>query len=281
MKFVSFRAGGAALYGLVEGNRVVDLTQRLKYPDLKALITADAFAEAGRAAKGAPADYALDQIAFDPVIPNPGKIICVGLNYQEHRNETGMTTHPLPATFIRWADTQIGHLEPMIRPRASEQLDYEAELAVIIGKGGRNIRESEAAAHICGYSCYNEGSIREFQRHASQWTPGKNFVGTGAFGPFLVTPDEVGPLEGKKIQTRLNGNVEQSSTLDMMIYGPNKLIEYFSSFTPLSAGDVIVSGTPGGVGWVRKPPLWMKPGDVCEIEIDGVGLLRNPIVAED
>lgn len=281
MKFVSFRAGGAARYGLVEGNRVIDLTKRLKYADLKALITADAFAEAGRAAKGVTADYALDQIAFDPVIPNPGKIICVGLNYQEHRNETGMTSHPLPATFIRWADTQIGHLEPMIRPRASEQLDYEAELAVIIGKGGRNVLESQAAAHICGYSCYNEGSIREFQRHASQWTPGKNFPGTGAFGPFLVTPDEVGELAGKKIQTRLNGNVEQSSTLDMMIYGPTKLIEYFSGFTPLSPGDVIVSGTPGGVGWVRKPPLWMKPGDVCEVEIDGVGLLRNPIVAED
>ena len=281
MKFVSFRAGGAARYGLVEGNRVIDLTKRVKYADLKALITADAFGEAGRAAKGATADYALDQIAFDPVIPNPGKIICVGLNYQEHRNETGMTSHPLPATFIRWADTQIGHLEPMIRPRASEQLDYEAELAVVIGKGGRNIPESEAAAHICGYSCYNEGSIREYQRHASQWTPGKNFPGTGAFGPFLVTPDEVGELAGKKIQTRLNGKVEQSSTLDMMIYGPTKLIEYFSNFTPLSPGDVIVSGTPGGVGWVRKPPLWMKPGDVCEIEIDGVGLLRNPIVAED
>lgn len=281
MKFVSFRAGGAARYGLVEGNRIVDLTRRLKYPDLKALITADAFAEAGRAAKGATTDYALDQIAFDPVIPNPGKIICVGLNYQEHRNETGMTSHPLPATFIRWADTQIGHLEPMVRPRASEQLDYEAELAVVIGKSGRNIKEGEAAAHICGYSCYNEGSIREFQRHASQWTPGKNFPGTGAFGPFLVTPDEVGALEGKKIQTRLNGNVEQSSTLDKMIYGPNKLIEYFSTFTKLSPGDVIVSGTPGGVGWVRKPPLWMKPGDTVEVEIDGVGLLRNPIVTED
>lgn len=281
MKFISFRARGAARYGVVDGNRVVDLTTRLKYPDLKALIVADAFAEAGRAAKGATADFTLDEIAFDPVIPNPGKIICVGLNYQEHRNETGMTSHPLPATFMRWADTQIGHLEPMVRPRASEQLDYEAELAVVIGKGGRYIRERDAAAHICGYSCYNEGSIREFQRHASQWTPGKNFPGTGAFGPFLVTPDEVGELEGKKIQTRLNGKVEQSSTLDMMIYGPNKLIEYFSVFTPLSPGDVIVSGTPGGVGWVRQPPLWMKAGDVVEVEIDGVGLLRNPIVAED
>lgn len=281
MKFVSFRAGGAARYGLVDGSRVIDLTTRLKFPDLKSLIVADAFAEAGRAAKGATADFALDEIAFEAVIPNPGKIICVGLNYQEHRNETGMTSHPLPATFIRWADSQIGHLEPMVRPRASEQLDYEAELAVIIGKGGRYIRERDAAAHICGYSCYNEGSIREFQRHSSQWTPGKNFPGTGAFGPFLVTPDEVGELAGKKIQTRLNGKAEQSSTLDMMIYGPSKLIEYFSVFTQLSPGDVIVSGTPGGVGWVRQPPLWMKAGDIVEVEIDGVGLLRNPIVAED
>jgi len=281
MKFVSFRAGGAARYGLVEGNRIVDLTRRLKYPDLKALIVADAFAEAGRAAKGATADFTLDQIVFDPVIPNTGKIICVGLNYQEHRNETGMTDHPLPATFIRWADTQLGHLAPMVRPRASEQLDYEAELAVIIGKGGRYIKASEAAAHICGYSCYNEGSIREYQRHSSQWTPGKNFPATGAFGPFLVTPDEVGELAGKRIQTRLNGKTEQSSTLDMMIYGPHKLIEYFSGFTPLSPGDVIVSGTPGGVGWVRQPPLWMKAGDIVEVEIDGVGLLRNPVVAED
>jgi 2-keto-4-pentenoate hydratase/2-oxohepta-3-ene-1,7-dioic acid hydratase in catechol pathway len=281
MKFISFRTGGAARYGVVSGNKVIDLTPRLKHADLKALIAADARKEAERETKGAAADFTLDQIAFDPVIPNPGKIICVGLNYQEHRNETGMTSHPLPATFIRWADTQIGHLAPMVRPRASEQLDYEAELAVIIGKGGRNIGERQAATHIWGYSCYNEGSIREFQRHSSQWTPGKNFPGTGAFGPFLVTPDEVGELAGKKIQTRLNGNVEQSSTLDMMIYGPLKLIEYFSSFTPLSPGDVIVSGTPGGVGWVRKPPLWMKPGDVVEVEIDGVGLLRNPIVAED
>ena len=281
MKFVSFRAGGKARYGLVDGDRVVDLTPRLKQPDLKSLIAADGFAEAARAAKGATADFTLGQIAFDPVIPNPDKIICVGLNYQEHRNETGMTSHPLPATFIRWADTQIGHLAPMVRPHASEQLDYEAELAVIIGKGGRNTKENAAAAHICGYSCYNEGSIREYQRHASQWTPGKNFPGTGAFGPFLVTPDEVGALEGKRIQTRLNGKVEQSSTLDMMIYGPSKLIEYFSNFTPLSPGDVIVSGTPGGVGWVRKPPLWMKPGDIVEVEIEGVGLLRNPIAAEE
>jgi 2-keto-4-pentenoate hydratase/2-oxohepta-3-ene-1,7-dioic acid hydratase in catechol pathway len=281
MKFVSFRAGRAAHYGIVSGNAVIDLTPRLKHPDLKALIAADAFAEAAREAKGATPDFKLDQITFDPVITNPGKIVCVGLNYHEHLNETGLGKHPYPSIFTRWADTQVGHLQPMIRPKGSDNFDYEAELVVVMGKGGRYIKEADAIKQAAGFSCYNEGSIRDFQRHTSQWTPGKNFPDTGAFGPFLVTPDEVGELKGKKIQTRLNGKVEQSSTLDMMIHSPAKLIEYISSFTALSAGDVIVTGTPGGVGWVRTPSLWMKPGDSVEVEIDGVGLLKNTIVLEE
>jgi 2-keto-4-pentenoate hydratase/2-oxohepta-3-ene-1,7-dioic acid hydratase in catechol pathway len=281
MKFVSFRAGGAARYGLVRGNDVIDLSGRLKYPDLKALIAADAAAEAEREANGAKADFQLDRLTFDPVIPNPGKIICIGLNYQEHANETGFARQAEPPVFIRWADTQIGHLADVIRPDVSEQLDYEGELAAVIGKGGRHIREEDAAKHIFGYACYNEVSVRDYQRHASQFTPGKNFPATGAFGPVLVTADEVGALKGKKIQTRLNGETVQSSTLDMMISSPARLIAYLSSFTPLAPGDVIVTGTPSGVGWVRTPPLWMKPGDVTEVEIDGVGLLRNKIVAEE
>ena len=281
MKFVSFRAGGAARYGLVRGKEVVDLTSRLKYPDLKALIGAGAAAEAEREAKSAKADFSVDQISYDPVIPNPGKIICIGLNYSEHANETGMTRNAHPPVFIRWADTQVGHLGDVIKPDDSEQLDYEGELAVIVGKGGRYIPESEAAGHIFGYSCYNEVSVRDYQKHASQFTPGKNFPASGAFGPFLVTADEVGTLKGKTIQTRLNGETVQSSTLDMMISSPARLIAYLSTFTPLSPGDVIASGTPGGVGWVRTPPLWMKAGDVAEVEIEGVGLLRNKIVAED
>ena len=280
MKFLSFRAGGAAHYGVVDGNDVVDLTPRLKYPDLKALIAADASAEAEREVKGAPADFTLEQITFDPVIPKPSKIICLGLNYEAHLNETGMTKHAYPTIFTRWADTQVGHLQPLIKPRNSDKFDYEGELAVIIGKGGRHIAEADAMNHIAGYSCYNEASVRDFQRHASQFTPGKNFPGTGAFGPFLVTRDEMGALAGKKIQTRLNGDTLQSSTLDMMIFPPSRLIEYISSWTALAPGDVIVSGTPGGVGWVRKPPLWMTPGDSIEVEIDGVGLLKNNIVAE-
>jgi 2-keto-4-pentenoate hydratase/2-oxohepta-3-ene-1,7-dioic acid hydratase in catechol pathway len=280
MKFLSFRAGRSAHYGLMDGNKVVDLTPRLKYPDLKALIAADARVEAERAAKGAAADFALDQIAFDPVIVNPAKIIAVGLNYDEHINETKMAKPAYPTIFTRWADTHVGHLQPLIRPRDSDNFDYEGELVVIIGKGGRRITQADAMNHVAGYSIYNEGSIRDYQRHASQFTPGKNFPATGSFGPYLVTPDEVGQLAGKKIQTRLNRDTVQSSTLDMMIFPPPRLIEYISIFTPLAPGDVIITGTPGGVGWVRKPPLWMKAGDKVEVEIDGVGVLKNNVIAE-
>jgi 2-keto-4-pentenoate hydratase/2-oxohepta-3-ene-1,7-dioic acid hydratase in catechol pathway len=281
MKFLSFRAGGTARYGVADANNVIDLSSRLRYPDLKALIAADGFAEAARAAKGALADFTLAQITFDPVITDPGKIVCVGLNYHEHLNETGLAKHAYPSIFSRWADTQVGHLRPLIRPRNSDNFDYECELAVIIARSGRHIAEADALNHVAGYSCYNDASVRDFQRHSSQWTAGKNFPGTGAFGPFMVTTDEVGELKGKKIQTRVNGNRMQSSTLDMMIFSVPQLIAYISSFAPLSPGDVIVTGTPGGVAWVRIPPPWMKPGDTVEVEIDGVGLLKNTIVAED
>jgi 2-keto-4-pentenoate hydratase/2-oxohepta-3-ene-1,7-dioic acid hydratase in catechol pathway len=280
MKFLSFRAGGAARYGLVDGNDVVDLTVRLKHPDLKSLIEADAAAEAASAAKGASADFTLDQITFDPVIPNPGKIICVGLNYEGHRKETGMTQHKFPNFFARWADTQVGHLQNIVKPLDSDQLDWEGEMAVIVGKGGRYIPQAQAMDHIFGYSCYNEASLRDYQKHSSQFTPGKNFPGTGAFGPHMVMRDAMGDITGKKIQTRLNGENVQSATLDMMIFPPTRLVEYISSFTPLSPGDVIVSGTPEGVGWVRKPPLWMKEGDVVEVEIDNIGIVRNSIINE-
>ena len=281
MRFVSFRASGRARYGIVVGNGIVDLTTRRSEPDLKSLIASGGLAEAGKTYAGNKPDFALDAIEFDPVIPNPSKIICIGLNYHEHRNETKMTGDAYPAIFLRFADTQIGHLQKVILPKASETLDYEAELALIIGKTGRHIKERDAMSYVAGFSCYNDVSVRDYQRHASQWTPGKNFPATGPFGPCLVTPDEVGELAGKKIQTRLNRDTVQSSTLDMMIFPPAKLIEYISTFTPLYPGDVIATGTPGGVGWVRKPPLWMKPGDTVEIDIEGVGILRNTIVAED
>jgi 2-keto-4-pentenoate hydratase/2-oxohepta-3-ene-1,7-dioic acid hydratase in catechol pathway len=259
----------------------VDLTTRRSEPDLKSLVAAGGLTAAAKAHGGDKPDFRLDAVQLDPVIPNPSKIICIGLNYHEHRNETRMTGDAYPAIFLRFADTQLGHLDAIVRPKGSEQLDYEAELALIIGKGGRYISQSDAASHIAGYACYNDVSVRDYQRHASQWTPGKNFPGTGPFGPFLVTPDEVGELAGKKIETRLNRDTVQSSTLDMMIFPPPRLIEYISTFTELYPGDVIATGTPGGVGWVRKPSLWMKPGDTVEVEIEGVGLLKNNIIAEE
>jgi 2-keto-4-pentenoate hydratase/2-oxohepta-3-ene-1,7-dioic acid hydratase in catechol pathway len=277
MKFLSFQAGGTARYGVVNGNDVIDLTPRLKYPDLKALLAADAIAEASRAAKGGTADFTLDQIVFAPLITDPGKIICVGLNYEDHRVETGMPKHSHPAVFTRWADSQIGHLAPMVKPPGSEQLDYEAELAVVIGKGGRYIKESDAASHIAGYSCYNDGSIRDYQRHASQFTPGKNFPGTGAFGPWLVTRDEIADTNQLILTTRLNGEVMQQASVANLIFTIPVIIEYLSAFSPLLPGDVIATGTPGGVGDRREPPLYMKDGDVVEVEIDRVGILRNTV----
>ncbi len=211
------------------------------------------------------------------MIPNPGKIVCVGLNYEEHRVETGRDKTENPALFLRVPDSQIGHLAPMLRPRESTMLDYEAEIALVIGKRGRRISQEDSWDHIAGYACYNDGSVRDWQRHTVQWTAGKNFVGTGAFGPWMVTADEIPPKTLLTLSCRLNGERMQHATTDMMIFKFPKLIEYISAFTPLEPGDVIVSGTPGGVGSRRTPPIWMKPGDTVEIEIDKVGVLRNKI----
>ena len=282
MKLVSFRAKGAAHYGVVSGNGIVDLSPRLgsRYADIKALIAANALAEAEKAAKGASADFKLDEIQFEPVIANPGKILCVGLNYEEHRVETGRPKVENPTIFVRFSDTQIGHLQPIVKPKLSDKVDYECELAVIIGKGGRYIAEADAYSHVVGYSCYNDVSIRDYQNHTSQWTPGKNFPASGPFGPWMVTSDEMGALPDKRIQTRLNGQVLQSAKFDQMIFPVPRIIEYCSRFTTLNPGDVIVSGTPGGVGMRRDPPVWMKAGDTVEVEIDGIGILKNPLVAE-
>ena len=194
--------------------------------------------------------------------------------------ETGRPKVDNPTIFVRFADAQVGHLQPIVKPKLSDKVDYECELAVIIGKGGRYISEAAAYDHVVGYSCYNDVSIRDYQNHTSQWTPGKNFPASGPFGPYFVTRDEVGELKGKNIRTRLNGKEMQHATFDQFIFPVPRLMEYISRFTLLSPGDVIITGTPGGVGFRRDPPVWMKAGDTVEIEIDGVGLLKNPIVAE-
>lgn len=278
MKLASFRLKGRASYGIVSGSAVVDLGARLgkKYPDLKALIAGEGFAEA-RALEKAGADAKLEEIEFLPVIPNPGKILCIGLNYEEHRAETKRDKTEHPTVFLRVAESQVGHAQPMLRPRESTMFDYEGEIAIVIGRPGRRIAESAAWGHVAGYSCYNEGSVRDWQRHTTQFTAGKNFAATGAFGPWLVTLDEIGPGEKLSLATRLNGQVMQSATTDMMIFSIPRQIAYCSTFAPLAAGDVLVTGTPGGVGSRREPPVWLKPGDTVEVEVSRVGILRNTV----
>jgi len=278
MKLATVRTSRGPTYGIVTDKGFVDLGARLgsRYPDLKSLIAARAFAEAQKLVAEKP-DLALAELTWLPVIPNPGKILCVGLNYQEHVVETGRDNTEQPAFFIRVAESQVGHRQPLLRPKESTHLDFEAEIAVIIGKVGRRIPQSEAWDYVAGYSCYNDGSVRDWQRHTVQWTAGKNFAQTGAFGPWMVTADEIPPNTKLTLSCRLNGERMQHATTDHMIFKIPKLIEYCSAWTPLSPGDVLVTGTPGGVGSRRNPPIWMKSGDRVEIEIDKVGVLENTI----
>jgi 2-keto-4-pentenoate hydratase/2-oxohepta-3-ene-1,7-dioic acid hydratase in catechol pathway len=279
MKLASYLLDGRPSYGAVEGSGVVDLGRRIgaKYPDLRALITANALDEAKQAAAGQKPDASFDSLTHLPVIPNPDKIVCVGLNYEEHRVETNRDKTENPALFLRVPGSQVGHKQPLPRPRESKMLDYEGEIAVVIGAGGRRIPESEAWRHIAGYACYNDGSVRDYQRHTVQWTAGKNFARTGPFGPWMVTADEIPPGTVLTLVTRLNGTEMQRATTEMMIFKIPRLINYISTFTELVPGDVIVTGTPGGVGSRRTPPVWMNPGDKVEIEIDKVGVLANTI----
>ena len=279
MKFLSYSIGGEASFGLAAMSGVIDLKSRLGVGSLRALIAADGLGRAVAVADDDP-DHPWSDIAFEPVIPDPEKIICIGINYEEHRAETGRPVVAHPTVFTRFSNTQVGHERPIVRPKVSVTLDYEGELAVIIGKPGRAIAEERWADHVAGYACYNDVSVRDYQRHTTQFTPGKNFPGTGPLGPFLVTPDEVGPLGPQRIQTRLNGQVVQDARLDQMIFNVPKLIAYCSQWTELRPGDVIVTGTPGGVGAGRTPPLWMKAGDEVEVEIENVGQLTNKIVDE-
>jgi len=281
MKLASFKIGNSSTWGVIEGEEAIDvgLLLRDRYPDLKSAIAADALPTV-RDAIGSAGRYPTTDIIWLPVIPNPDKILCIGLNYETHRKETGRSEVEHPTVFGRFANSQTGHLADIIRPKLSHDLDYEGELAVIIGKPGRHIARSDAWNHIAGYACYNEGSVRDFQRHTHQFTPGKNFPGTGAFGPWMMTPDELGDVGPLRLQTRLNGEIVQDATINQMIFDIPRQIEYCSSFTRLEPGDVIATGTPGGVGSRRTPPLWLKPGDIVEVEIDRLGVLRNGVADE-
>jgi len=282
MKVVTFERNGVRSYGILENDRVLDVGNRLasRYADLRAVLAAGALQELLIASTQDPQTFQVEEVNFEPVIPNPQKILCVGLNYISHRTETKRPETKYPSIFTRFADTQVGHETPVLRPSFSTAFDYEGELAVVIGRRGRHISEQDVSAHIAGYSCYNDVSVRDWQRHTAQWTPGKNFPSTGAFGPSLVTPDEIPDLGALTLTTRLNGKVMQEAPISDLIFSVPVIVSYISKFTPLYPGDVIATGTPGGVGDRRDPPVYMKDGDIVEVEIDRIGILRNVVQSE-
>ncbi len=278
MKWLSFSTGKGASFGVVHDGGVIDVGASSDYGTLKELLGSGKLMEVGQDALIHGVDYSLDDIDYLPVIPNPDKIMCAGINYKAHQEETGREATAYPTIFTRFAASQMGHKAAMLRPLESEKLDFEGEIALVIGKAGRRISKENALNHIAGFSCYNDGSVRDYQRHTSQFTPGKNFMQTGGFGPWMMTPDEIGDLSAMEITTRLNGEVMQQATSDLLIFDFAELIEYCSIFTQLVAGDVIVTGTPGGVGAARKPPLFMDEGDVIEVEVKPIGTLRHRVV---
>jgi len=282
MKLVSFLRSNKPSWGVAVDGGVVDCGAKLgkKFPDLKAVIAGRGVPEAKKFAKGRKADVPMDKVKFLPPIGNPSKIICIGLNYKSHVAETGRSDSQYPTIFTRFANTQVGHNSPMVRPKQSEKYDYEGEVAVIIGKKARHVAKEDALKFVAGYSIYNDGSVRDWQRHTTQFIPGKNFPGTGGFGPWIVTADEIPDPTKMTLVTRLNGQELQRATTDLLIFDIPTLIHYCSEFTELVPGDVIVTGTPGGVGFVRNPPIFMKAGDKCEVEVDKIGTLVNPIVEE-
>ncbi|OYX64392.1 MAG: 5-carboxymethyl-2-hydroxymuconate isomerase [Novosphingobium sp. 32-60-15] len=274
-RYISFlRPDGTASFGRIEGDAVADLGTAGTSAYLKDALDGDL------AALPATTTYAYADVKLLPVIPNPSKILCVGLNYATHVAETGRDQLAYPAIFTRWADSLVAHGEPMVRPPETTRFDYEGELAVIIGKGGRRISRETALEHVAGYAVFHDGSVRDWQRHNIQFTPGKTFPATAGFGPALVTPDELPDLAEQRVQTRLNGQLVQDQPVSDLIFDIATVIAYCSTFAPLSPGDVIATGTPGGVGDKRNPPLYMKGGDVCEISIGKVGTLVNPIIDE-
>ena len=283
MSFVSFESAGQATYGVwlseAQWLQVPEAFQSV-CPDLKSAIAAGKLEELAAACRQSGKAVKASQARLLPVIANPGKIFCVGLNYKTHVAETKRADSQYPSIFTRFADTLSAHGAPLPHPKDTQRFDFEGELAVIIGKGGRYIAQANAFDHIAGYACFNDATARDWQRHTHQWIPGKNFPLTGPFGPFMATTQEIQDVNSLTLETRLNGEVMQHASLADLIFTLPVIIEYISGFTTLNAGDVIATGTPGGVGDRREPPLYMKPGDVIEVEITGLGTLRNAVVAE-
>lgn len=283
MRLASYRIGDRASYGIVGNDGVIDLAKATGIPTLRDFLAAGPRAGARHAS--AAADFALEGLELLPVVPDPRHIVCVGINYARHVAEVAQagikrTIPDKPSVFLRCVDSLAAHRQPLLMPRVSSHLDYEAELAVVIGTPGRYIEERDALAHVAGYTCFNDGSVRDWQFHTNNITPGKNFPSTGALGPWLVTADAIPDPQRLAIRTRVNGATMQDGNTADMIFGVARIIAYVSSFIPLAPGDVIATGTPDGVGFSRKPPVFLAEGDVCEIEIESVGHLVNEVRRE-
>jgi 2-keto-4-pentenoate hydratase/2-oxohepta-3-ene-1,7-dioic acid hydratase in catechol pathway len=279
VRALSFATGTTESFGVVIDADVADLGDQ-GVPSLRAALAAWGPEGLRQRASRPMRRIPLSAIRYLPPITNSDKILCVGLNYYLHAKEAGMAVPKHPSIFVRFPGSQVGHNEPVWRPRASAQFDYEAELAVVIGDRGRNVAVERAMDLVFGYSCFAENSVRDYQRHSNQATPGKNFQYSGAFGPWIVTPDEAGDPQAMKVIGRLNGVEMQNDSAGNMIFSIPELIAYASSFLELLPGDVIVTGTPAGVGFTKQPPLYMRSEDTFEVEITGVGVLRNSVIDE-
>lgn len=280
MRVASYILGnGITSYGLVGDEVILDAgdAMREEFPGLIDILRSGSLARLEAAATGT---VRFADVTMLPPIPVPGKIICVGLNYTAHIKETGREIPTHPSIFTRYPESLVGHANALVRPSFSRQLDFEGELAVVIGRGGRHIARESAFDHIAGYSCFNDGSVRDFQRHTTQFWPGKSFERSGSMGPWLVTSDDIPDPAALHLVTRLNGETVQQAPVADLAFDIPSLVAYISTVTSLAAGDVIATGTPGGVGMFRDPPLWMKPGDKVEVEISGIGILGNTIVDE-
>ncbi len=281
MKFISFLHNNEAKFGVINNNIITDLTGKVSGANtLKDLIANKSIQEAINFANKNPGKISLEEIEYLPLIPNPGKIICVGLNYSEHVKETNRTVEENPVVFHRFPESQTAHKQPIQRPKVSTSLDYECEMAVIMGEAGKHVKPEDALKHVVGYSCYNESTVRDWQQHTRQFGMGKNFEKTGSFGPHMVLAENISDYTKLSIQTRLNGKVMQEAKLSQLIFDIPTLISYISKAIPWRAGDVLVTGTPGGVGFKRKPPVFMKEGDQVEVEISEIGVLSNIIKDE-
>jgi 2-keto-4-pentenoate hydratase/2-oxohepta-3-ene-1,7-dioic acid hydratase in catechol pathway len=286
VKLLSYLHAGREGWGAVVGDGVVPLAGRTGHATLADFIGSADWPRRDALIAGLAAELPLAGLTLLPVIPRAEKIVCAVRNYMDHHQEVlaaGMHRElsEQPPIFLRVWRSQVAHGQPIVRPRVSESLDWEGELAVIIGKPGRDIPAERAWEHVAGYSVYNDASVREWQFHAKQIASGKNFEGTGAFGPWMVTADQIEPGRPLRLKTRLNGETVQDSHTGHMIFSTPQLIAYASTIFTLVPGDVIVTGTPAGVGWSRKPPRYMKPGDVVEVEIESIGTLRNPVIGQD